>query len=153
MGRFRSVVEEVGCAIVGQTGDLAPADGRLYAIRDVTATVESIGLITASILSKKLAAGLDALVMDVKVGNGAFMPDLEHARELAASIVQVAAGAGLPAVALLTDMDQPLATTAGNALEVAYAIDHLTGARREARFHEVVVAARRGAARARRPRR
>ncbi len=140
VARFRSVVEEVGCAIVGQTGELAPADGRLYAIRDVTATVESIGLITASILSKKLAAGLDALVMDVKVGGGAFMTDPGRARELAESIVHVAAGAGVPTVALLTDMDEPLASSAGNALEVAYAIDHLTGVRRENRFHEVVVA-------------
>jgi thymidine phosphorylase len=138
--RFHSVVAEVGCAVVGQTGELAPADGRLYAIRDVTATVESIGLITASILSKKLAAGLDALAMDVKVGNGAFMTDADAARQLAGSIVQVAAGAELPAVALLTDMDQPLASSAGNALEVAFAINHLTGVHREVRFHEVVLA-------------
>ena len=137
---FRRVVREAGCAIIGQTPDLAPADRRLYAIRDVTGTVESLDLITASILSKKLAAGLDGLVMDVKTGSGAFLADPAEARALAQRIVTVAAGAGLPTVALLTDMDQPLASTAGNALEVAYAIDYLTGARREPRFHAVTVA-------------
>ncbi len=140
MAKFRKVVAEVGCAIIGQTPDLAPADKRLYGIRDVTATVESIGLITASILSKKLAAGLDGLAMDVKVGNGAFMTSMADARELASSIVTVATGAGVPATALLTDMDQPLASVAGNALEVAYAVDYLTGASRQPRMHEVVLA-------------
>ena len=140
MTNFRKVVAKVGCAIIGQTADLAPADKRLYGVRDVTATVESIPLITASILSKKLAAGLDALVMDVKVGNGAFMAKRKDARELADSIVGVANGAGLRTTALLTDMDRPLADVAGNALEVAYAVDYLTGARREARMHEVVMA-------------
>jgi len=125
--RFQQVVREVGCAIVGQTGDLAPADARIYATRDVTATVESIALITASILSKKLAAGLDALVMDVKVGSGAFMPSLAKARELAASIAQVGRGAGLATTALITAMDQPLAPCAGNAIEVRCVIDVLTG--------------------------
>lgn len=139
IARFRRVVASTGCAIIGQTADLAPADRRLYAIRDVTATVESIPLITASILSKKLAAGLGGLVMDVKTGNGAFMPTLKGARELAQSIVSVANGAGLPTTALITDMSRPLADVAGNALEVAYAIDYLTGARREARMHEVVL--------------
>jgi thymidine phosphorylase len=138
--RFRRVVREVGCAIIGQTDDLAPADKRLYAIRDVTATVESIPLITASILSKKLAAGLDALAMDVKFGNGAFMASREDAQALADSIVEVAAGAGLPTRALLTPMDQPLASVAGNALEVAYAIDLLTGAHHEQRMLEVTIA-------------
>ncbi len=140
MAQFRSVVQRVGCAIIGQTADLAPADKRLYSIRDVTATVESIPLITASILSKKLAAGLDALAMDVKVGNGAFMTTPKDARALAESIAGVAAGAGMPTTALITAMDQPLASSAGNALEIVYAIDYLTGAHREPRLHEVVVA-------------
>jgi thymidine phosphorylase len=136
---FRRVVREVGCAIIGQTDDLAPADKRLYAIRDVTATVESIPLITASILSKKLAAGLDGLAMDVKYGNGAFMSTKESAQQLADALVEVAVGAGLPTTAVLTNMEQPLASAAGNALEVAYAIDYLTGSRREPRLHEVVL--------------
>ncbi|MBY0613487.1 MAG: thymidine phosphorylase [Beijerinckiaceae bacterium] len=136
---FRKVVGDVGCAIIGQTADLAPADKRLYAIRDVTATVESIPLITASILSKKLAAGLDGLVMDVKHGNGAFMATFEQAQALADSLVSVATGAGLRTVAKLNDMNQPLASSAGNALEVQYAIDYLTGTRREPRMHETIV--------------
>ena len=137
---FRSVTRSVGCAIIGQTAELAPADKRLYAIRDVTATVESVPLITASILSKKLAAGLDGLAMDVKFGNGAFMASLDEARSLKESLVAVSTGAGLPIAALLTDMNQPLASSAGNAVEVAYAIDYLTGAHREPRMHEVVLA-------------
>ncbi|MGU3546623.1 thymidine phosphorylase [Methylobacterium sp. A52T] len=137
---FRRVVAEVGCAIIGQTAELAPADRRLYAIRDVTGTVESRDLITASILSKKLAAGLDGLVMDVKQGSGAFMAGVPEARALAQSIVTVAEGAGLHTAALITDMDAPLASAAGNAVEVAYALDYLTGARREPRFHAVTVA-------------
>ncbi len=136
---FRRVVGEIGCAVIGQTADLAPADRRLYAIRDVTATVESIPLITASILSKKLAAGLDGLVMDVKFGNGAFMVERSAAEELAEALVQVATGAGLPTRAILTDMSQPLASAAGNACEVQYAIDYLTGVRREPRMHEVTM--------------
>jgi thymidine phosphorylase len=136
---FRRVTREVGCAIIGQTADLAPADKRLYAIRDVTATVESIDLITASILSKKLAAGLHGLVMDVKFGSGAFMDNAEDARKLAESLVLVANGAGLPTSALLTDMNESLASSAGNAVEMAYAVDYLTGRRRETRFHEVTV--------------
>ena len=137
---FRRVVAEAGCAIIGQTADLAPADRRLYAIRDVTATVELIALITASILSKKLAAGLQALVMDVKTGSGAFMPTLEGARDLASSIAGVANGAGLPTIALITDMNEPLASAAGNAVEVVNAVDYLTGARRDARLHAVTLA-------------
>jgi thymidine phosphorylase len=140
IGTFRRAVREVGCAIIGQTADLAPADRRLYAVRDVTATVESLDLITASILSKKLAAGLQGLVMDVKFGSGAFMSTVADARALAESLVLVAGGAGLPTTALLTDMNQPLASAAGNALEVAYVIDYMTGRRREPRFHEVTVA-------------
>ncbi len=140
MAKFRAVTTKVGCAIIGQTPDLAPADKRLYGIRDVTATVESIGLITASILSKKLAAGLQGLAMDVKCGNGAFMATLPQAKELARSIAEVATGAGLPTTALITDMDRPLADAAGNAVEVAYAIDFLTGARREPRMHEITMA-------------
>ena len=134
----RRVVGEVGCAIIGQTDDLAPADRRLYAIRDVTATVESVPLITASILSKKLAAGLGGLVMDVKVGNGAFMQDPADARRLAESLVSVASHAGLPTNALITDMNQMLGTTAGNALEVAETVAYLTGAAREPRLDQVV---------------
>ncbi len=137
---FRRVTREVGCAIIGQTADLAPADKRFYAIRDVTATVESIPLITASILSKKLAAGLQGLVMDVKFGSGAFMPTFEQARELAQSLATVATQAGLPTTALLTDMNEPLASAAGNAVEVRYAIGYLTGTRREPRLHGVNVA-------------
>ena len=137
---FRRVVGEAGCAIIGQTADLAPADRRLYAVRDVTATVESLDLITASILSKKLAAGLDGLVMDVKWGAGAFMAEQEEAVALTRSIVEVANGAGLPTRALLTDMNEPLASSAGNAVEVAYAVDYLAGRRQEPRFHAVTVA-------------
>ena len=137
---FKRTVREAGCAIIGQTGDLAPADRRFYGIRDVTATVESIPLITASILSKKLAAGLEGLVMDVKIGNGAFAAELPMARELAASIVAVANGAGLPTAALITDMNQVLGTAVGNALEVAEAVAFLKGEGRDRRLHEVVVA-------------
>jgi thymidine phosphorylase len=138
--RLRSAVARVGCAIVGQTARLAPADRRLYAIRDATATVESIPLIVGSILSKKLAAGLDALVMDVKVGSGAMLPSLERARELAAAIVEVALGNGMATVALLTDMNQVLGRTAGNAVEVRESIDVLTGAARDERLLEVTLA-------------
>jgi thymidine phosphorylase len=138
--RFRRAVARTGCAIVGQTAQLAPADRRLYAIRDATGTVESLPLIVASILSKKLAAGLDALVMDVKVGSGAFMPTRAQADELARAIVEVAQGNGLPTSALITDMNQVLGRTAGNAVEVRESIDHLTGAASDARLREVTLA-------------
>ena len=128
-----ATLREAGCAIVGASADLAPADRRLYAIRDVTATVESVPLITASILSKKLAAGLQGLVLDVKMGSGAFCPTPELAQALAQSLVSVASGAGLPARALITDMNQVLGHTAGNALEVQEAVDFLTGAAQEPR--------------------
>ena len=137
---FSRVVKEAACAIIGQTADLAPADRRLYAIRDVTATVESVALITASILSKKLAAGLQGLVMDVKTGSGAFMPTLDASRELATSIATVASGAGLPTVSLITDMNEPLASAAGNAVEIRNAVDYLTGAKRDPRLHRVTLA-------------
>jgi thymidine phosphorylase len=136
---FRRAVVRAGCAIVGQTAELAPADRRMYAIRDATGTVESIPLIVASILSKKLAAGLDALVMDVKVGSGAFLPGREEADELARAIVEVATGNGLPTAALLTDMDRVLGRAAGNAVEVRESIDHLTGAARDERLREVTL--------------
>ena len=137
---FRKVTREIGCAVIGQTGDLAPADKRFYGIRDVTATVESVPLLTASILSKKLAAGLGGLVLDVKCGNGAFMDDVEKARELAQSLVAVANGAGLPTTAILTDMNQSLSSSAGNAVEVNNCIDFLTGRHIDSRLWDVTVA-------------
>jgi thymidine phosphorylase len=137
---FRRAVDRAGCAIIGQTGNLAPADKRLYAIRDVTATVESIPLITASILSKKLAAGLDSLVLDVKVGNGAFMAKAEDAEALARSLVRVANGAGVRTTALLTDMNEPLADCAGNAIEVQNAVDFLKGLKGGTRLEQVTLA-------------
>jgi thymidine phosphorylase len=137
---FKKAVREAGCAIIGATPDLAPADRIIYAIRDVTGTVESLDLITASILSKKLAAGLDGLVMDVKFGTGAFMQDYGDAQALAESIVQVANGAGLPTVGLLTDMNQVLGRTAGNAVEVREAVDFLKGIDVDARLYEVTAA-------------
>ena len=136
---FARVVRDVGCAVIGQTADLAPADKRFYAIRDVTGTVESLDLITASILSKKLAAGLDGLVLDVKWGSGAFMGTLPEAQALAESLVSVANGAGLPTRALVTDMNEPLAPSAGNALEVAHAVDFLTRRRRDPRVEAITV--------------
>jgi thymidine phosphorylase len=136
---FKETVRNAGCAIIGQTDDLAPADRRLYAIRDVTSTVESIPLIAASILSKKLAAGLDALVLDVKVGTGAFMTSLPQARDLAEALIEIRNSAGLKTSALLTDMDEPLAPVAGNALEVLAAVEFLKGAAMP-RLNEVVMA-------------
>ncbi|MCQ2741088.1 MAG: thymidine phosphorylase [Alphaproteobacteria bacterium] len=136
---FRKTVKNVGCAIIGQTGNLAPADKKIYAIRDVCATVESIDLITASILSKKLAAGLNYLIMDLKCGNGAFMDSFENATELASSIVRVAEAAGTKTRAIITDMNQVLGTNVGNALEVAEAVSYLKGEYRDARLHQITL--------------
>ena len=137
---FADVTKDAGVAIIGQTGNLAPADKRVYAVRDITATVDNISLITASILSKKLAAGLDSLVMDVKVGSGAFMPTYQASQELAKSIVAVANGAGTKTTAILTDMNQVLASSAGNALEVREAVQFLTGEYQNPRLYEVTMA-------------
>lgn len=137
---FRKVVKDVGCAIIGQTADLAPADKRFYGIRDVTGTVESIDLITASILSKKLSAGLQTLVLDVKWGTGAFMGSYDDAKALAESLVLVANGAGLKTTALLTDMNESLASAAGNAVEVQNAVDFLKGTHVDNRLWDVTVA-------------
>jgi len=134
MDRLRQIVTEVGCAIIGQTDDLAPADRRLYAVRDVTATVECLPLIVASILSKKLSAGLEVLVMDVKTGSGSVMGSVERAVELARAICRVAAPTGTHTRALITDMNQVLARSAGNALEVAEAVAVLTGEIRNGRL-------------------
>lgn len=139
--RLRRCIADAGCAIIGQTGDLAPADRRFFAIRDVTATVESIPLITASILSKKLAAGLHGLVLNVTTGNGAFAAGISLARDIANGIVSVARGAGLPTTALITDMNQVLGRTAGNAVEVEEAVTFLrTRQGRDPRLEEVVSA-------------
>ena len=137
LDRIQAAMVATGSAMVGQTDDLAPADKRLYAIRDTTGTVESIPLITASILSKKLAAGLEGLVLDVKYGSGAFMADAEAAHALARSLVDIGGGAGLKVTALLTDMNEVLGDTAGNALEVIEAVDYLTDRHREARLDRV----------------
>jgi thymidine phosphorylase len=125
--QFRAVVRDVGCAIVSASGDIAPADRRLYAVRDVTSTVDSLDLITASILSKKLAAGLDGLVLDVKVGSGAFMKELSQARALAEALSGTATAAGCPTTAVISDMNQPLVPSLGNALEVAEVMRVLSG--------------------------
>jgi thymidine phosphorylase len=139
--KLRAVVGEIGCAIVGATGRIAPADRRLYAIRDVTGTVESIDLITASILSKKLAAGLEALVLDVKCGSGAFMKTESDARALAEALVTAANGAGCRTAALITDMDEPLCPALGNAVEVALCMEILSGNRAAGpRLHDLTVA-------------
>ena len=132
--QFKRIIDQAGCAIVSASADIAPADKRLYAVRDVTATVESLDLITASILSKKLAAGLDGLVLDVKVGSGAFMKRLDEARALATALVETSNSAGCPTTALITDMNAPLATSLGNALEVAEVMKVLHGKERGALY-------------------
>jgi len=136
---FDTTVREAGLAIIGQGSDLAPADGRIYAVRDVTATVGSIPLIVASILSKKLAEGLDGLVLDIKSGNGAFMVERNRARDLATNLIEVSTMAGLPCRALITDMNQPLARTVGNALEMMEAIEFLNGGNRQPRLEDVIL--------------
>jgi thymidine phosphorylase len=136
---FQRVVRDVGCAIIGQTDDLAPADRRLYATRDVTGTVESIPLIASSILSKKLAEGLDGLAMDVKTGSGAFLADPALSRKLAEAIVDIANGAGVRTVALVTDMDTVLGHAVGNAVEVAETVEYLTGRTRDERLHDITL--------------
>lgn len=134
---FKKTVKDVGCAIIGQTGNLAPADKKIYSIRDVCATVESIPLITASILSKKLAAGLEYLVMDLKCGNGAFMNNFEDAKELAQSIVDVADNAGTKTKAVISDMNQVLGTSVGNALEVLEAVNYLKNINVDTRLDKI----------------
>ncbi len=140
LGVLKETVKSVGCAIIGQTNDLAPADRRFYSIRDVTGTVESVPLITASILSKKIAAGNEALVMDVKVGTGAFMSSVDEVRGLAQSIIRTASTIGLKTRALITDMSQTLGRTAGNAVEIKESVDYLMNVRRDPRLDEVVQA-------------
>jgi len=137
--QFRNVVKNVGCAIIGQTANLVPADKIIYGVRDVTATVESVSLITASILSKKLAAGLDGLVMDIKTGNGAFADQLDFARDVGNSIISVANKFGMKTTALITDMNQPLGSAVGNGVEVIEVINYLKGIKRDQRLHEVVL--------------
>ena len=139
--KFREITRDIGCAIVSATNAIAPADKRLYAVRDVTSTVESVDLICASILSKKLAAGLDGLVLDVKAGSGAFMKTVEDAQGLARALTSTSNGAGTPTAAFITDMSQPLAPALGNATEVAVCLEVLSGNRAAApRLHDLVVA-------------
>lgn len=136
---FRRIVKSVGCAVIGQTPNMVPADKKMYGIRDVTASVEADALITPSILSKKLASGLDGLILDVKTGSGAFMDTLEKSESLANSLLTVARQAGLPTSAIITDMNQPLASAVGNAVEVKNAVDFLTGKHIDKRLYDVTV--------------
>ena len=137
--KFKEITKKAGCAIIGQTGDLALADKRIYAVRDAAATIESVPLITASVLSKKLAEGLDGLVIELTCGNGAFMTDIESAKALAKLLVEVSAGVGVPARAVITDMNQVLGSAVGNAVEVLQAVDFLTGKKQNPRLKEAVL--------------
>ena len=134
---FKNVVRDVGCAIIGQTENLAPADKKLYSIRDIVGTVESLPLITSSILSKKIASGLKTLILDVKVGNGSFNSTLEIARDLSHSLVQVAQGAGLQCEAILTDMNQVLGKSAGHTLEMLECIKFLINKEKDPRLEKI----------------
>lgn len=138
--KFRKIVKDIGCAIIGQTANLAPVDKVIYGVRDVTATVESIPLITASILSKKLSAGLNGLVMDIKLGNGAFAKNIEFAKGIGEKIIQVANHFGMKTTALITDMNQPLGNSIGNTLEIIEVIEYLNCTKIEPRLHEIVMA-------------
>ncbi len=138
--KFKQVVSEVGCALIGQTTHLAPADRRIYAVRDTTGTVESIPLIASSILSKKLASGINYLVMDVKTGNGAFMTSFDKSKDLAKTIVDIAKSVNVPSIALITDMSEALSSNIGNALEIKESIEYLLGIKRESKLHEVILA-------------
>ncbi len=137
---FKKTVQEVGCAVIGQTKNLAPADKRIYAVRDTTATVESIPLIASSILSKKLAAGINFLIMDIKTGNGAFMETLEKSQDLAKTIVEISKDASVPTTALITDMNESLSSNIGNSLEIVESIEYLLGVKRDSKLHEITVA-------------
>ena len=139
VNKFQAIVSEIGCAIVSANSDIAPADRRLYGIRDVTSTVDSLDLITASILSKKLAAGLDGLVLDVKCGSGAFMTDLKDAETLANSLVDTGNQAGCKTTAIITDMSQPLASSMGNAVEVREAMKVLSGQTKDSKLAKVSI--------------
>lgn len=137
---FKRVVQEIGCAIIGQTSNLAPADKKIYAIRDTTATVESIPLIASSILSKKLASGIHYLVMDIKTGSGAFMETLEKSQDLAKTIVEISKDTNVPTTALITDMNECLSSNIGNSLEIIESIEYLLGTKRDPKLHEIITA-------------
>lgn len=137
---FKKTVKEIGCAVIGQTSNLAPADKRIYAVRDTTGTVESVPLIASSILSKKLAAGINYLIMDIKTGSGAFMTTIEGSQELANTIVDIAKDAHVPTTALITDMNESLSYNIGNSLEIAESVEYLLGTKRDPKLHEVTTA-------------